>query len=331
MKVNIYDAAKKADVSIATVSRVLNNKPNVAAATRQRILKVLKDMNYRPSAIAQGLVSSYTHTVGIMTIDIRVPHYAETAFAIERELFKIGYSSILCNTGGGLANNIQYLHMLVDKGVNGIICIGSVFRNTFSDTKLLAEIAPIPIVFSHCDITAENAWSVVIDELYGCRMCVEHLQKKGHSDILYIQDANTYSANEKARGFLEAMRNWGLPADDKCIFSTERSLEGGIMAVNEILAAGKKYTALICGDDITAVGVLNRLKALGYHIPRDVAIIGYNRTTPSLCCNPALTTVDYKTDIMGNLTVKILETVLSGKESTRLLMVRPELVVREST
>jgi LacI family transcriptional regulator len=330
MKINIYDVAKKANVSIATVSRVLNNKPNVAAPTKKLVLDILKDMNYRPSAIAQGLVSSFTHTVGIITIDIRVPHYAETAFAMERELFKMGYSSILCNTGGGLENNIQYLHMLVDKGVNGIICIGSVFRNTFSDTRVLGEVAHIPIVFSHCVVDAENAWSVVIDELYGSRACVEHLHNKGHTDIFYIQDATTFSGSEKVRGYLEAMRNMGLQADDKCIFRTERSLEGGMRAIDDILATGRKFSALICGDDITAVGALNRLKALGYHIPRDIAIIGYNRTTPSLCCSPALTTVDYKTDMMGTLTVKLLETILLGKETSRLLMITPELVVRES-
>jgi LacI family transcriptional regulator len=266
-----------------------------------------------------------------MTIDIRVPHYAETAFAMERELFKIGYSSILCNTGGGLENNIRYLHMLVDKGVNGIICIGSVFNNTFNQTSVLSEFSHIPIVFSHCIVNAENVYSVIIDEIGGARLCVEHLQKKGHKDIFYIKDANTYSAGEKVRGYFEAMRSLNLPADEKSVFTTERSLSGGAKVIDDIIATGKKFSALICGDDITAVGALNRLKALGYRIPGDIALIGYNKTISSLCCNPALTTVDYKTDMMGSLTVKILETVLMGHETTRLLTVTPELIVREST
>jgi LacI family transcriptional regulator len=331
MKINIYDVAAKAEVSIATVSRVLNNKSNVAAETRQRVLDVLKDMNYRPSPIARGLVSSFTRTVGIMTIDIRVPHYAETAFAMERELFKMGYSSILCNTGGGLENNIRYLHMLVDKGVNGIICIGSVFNNTFNQTSILSEFSHIPMVFSHCIVNAENAYAVNIDEPCGSRLCVEHLQNKGHKNILYVKDANTYSASEKVRGYLETMRNLNLPVDDKCVFTTDRSLSGGGKAIDDIIAADKKFSALICGDDITAVGALNRLKSLGYQIPKDIALIGYNKTTPSLCCKPTLTTVDYKTDMMGSLTVKVLETVLSGNETSRLLTVSPELIVREST
>jgi LacI family transcriptional regulator len=331
MKINIYDVAKKAGVSIATVSRVLNNKTNVSTATRQQVLKVLNGMNYRPSPIARGMVSSFTHTVGIMTIDIRSPHYAESAFAMERELFKLNYSSILCNTGGGLENNVRYLHMLVDKGANGIICIGSVFRNTFEDTSVLAKFSHIPIVFSNCVINANNVHCIVVDEIYGARLCVEHLHKKGYKHILYVKDAVSHSASEKERGFLESMWNFALPVDETSVFVTNRGLEGGMKAVDDIIASGKKFSAIIFGDDHTAVGGLNRLKKLGYRIPRDVAIIGYNKTIPSLCCDPRLTTVDYKTDLMGSLTVKMLETVMMRNETSRLLTVTPELVIREST
>ncbi len=331
MKINIYDVARIASVSTATVSRVLNNKARVAPETRQKVQDAISQLNYRPSAIARGLVLKHTKTVGILATDITAPNYAKTACAMERELFQIGYSSILCNTGGSVENNKEYLHMLVTLGVCGIICIGSVFKNTLQETLMLSEFSHIPFVLSHCQIPAENTYSVVIDETHGIRLCVEHLMEKGHRDILYVKDADTYSGEKKKTAFKEAMTLLGLPVDDKLIFNTYRSFEGGAAAVREIIAAGPRYSAIIFGDDITAAGGLFALKKAGYSVPKDVAIIGYNNSPSSICCDPQLTTVDNKTDIMGSLSVKLLQTVFENKETTRLLSVTPELIIREST
>ena len=331
MKINIYDVARIANVSTATVSRVLNNKSNVSPETRHKVQEAIKKLNYRPSAIARGLVLKHTKTVGILATDITSPNYARTACAMERELFHIGYNAILCNTGGSIENNKAYLQMLVNQGVCGIICIGSVFKNTLQETLMLSEFSHIPFVLSHCQIPADNTYSVVINEKHGIRLCVEHLLEKGHQDILYVKDADTYSGERKKSAFRENMVRLDLPINEKTIFNTYRSFEGGIAVVKEILASGSKFSAIIFGDDITAAGGLFALKKAGYRVPEDVAIVGYNNSPASICCDPQLTTVDNKTDIMGNLSVKLLQTVLEKKETTRLLTVTPELVIREST
>jgi len=330
-KINIYDVARIANVSTATVSRVLNNKSSVSPETRRKVQEAIKQLNYRPSAIARGLVLKHTKTVGILATDITAPNYARTACAMERELFQIGYNAILCNTGGSIENNKTYLQMLVNLGVCGIICIGSVFKNTLQETLMLSEFSHVPFVLSHCQIPADNTYSVVIDEMHGVQLCVEHLKEKGHKDILYVKDADTYSGERKKAAFKENMARLGLPITDKSIFNTYRSFEGGIAVVKEILASGTRFSAIIFGDDITAAGGLFALKKAGYKVPQDVAIIGYNNSPSSICCDPQLTTVDNKTDIMGNLSVKLLQTVIEGKETTRLLSVTPELIVREST
>jgi len=331
MKLNIYDVARIANVSTATVSRVLNNKTCVSPETRQKVQNAIKQLNYRPNAMARGLVLKSTKTVGILATDITAPNYAKTASAMERELFQIGYNTILCNTGGSLENNKAYLQMLVNHGVCGIICIGSVFKNTLQETLMLSEFSHIPFVLSNCQIPADNTYSVVINEKHGIRLCVEHLQGKGHRDILYVKDADTYSGKRKKSAFRKTMAELGLPISDNMIFSTNRSFEGGVAVINEIIATGTRFSAIIFGDDFTAAGGLSALKKAGYRVPEDVAIVGYNNTPVSICCDPPLTTVDNKTDIMGNLSVKLLQTVLEGKETTRLLTVTPELVVREST
>ena len=118
---NIYDIAKEAGVSIATVSRVLNNKGTVSAATRARVEAILKQNNYTPSAIARGMVSKSMRTVAVLTVDIRVPHYARTAYTIEREFSRRGYEVILCNTGGDRAETLRYLQVVNQKQVDGIV------------------------------------------------------------------------------------------------------------------------------------------------------------------------------------------------------------------
>lgn len=331
MKASIYDIAREAGVSIATVSRVLNNKSIVAPHTRARVEETIKRLDYHPSAIARGLVSKRTPTIGILTINICSPHHAKTAYTIERELFKLGYSSILCNTGGSLQSNIEYLHMLVDKGVSGIMCIGSVFRNTFEETSVLSKFPHIPFIFGNCVLSADNAYIVTIDEFYSLKMCIEHLMSRGHRDLFYIRDTNSHSNNEKSRNFLLLMQAMGLAVDDGHIIIADRSIAGGGIAVNSIVESGKPFSGLIFGDDITAVGGLKRLKELNYNVPNDVGIIGCNNTVSSMCCEPPLTTLDHKTDIIGGLMVKLLEMILSKQNTSHRLTVTPELIIREST
>ena len=125
---NIYDIAKEAGVSIATVSRVLNNKGTVSGATRAKVEAVLSRSGYTPSAIARGMVSKSMRTVAVLTVDIRVPHYAQQAYTIEQAFSHRGYEVILCNTGGGKEATVRYLRAVTEKQVDGIILVGSVFN-----------------------------------------------------------------------------------------------------------------------------------------------------------------------------------------------------------
>ena len=331
LKASIYDIAREAGVSIATVSRVLNHKNVVAPQTRARVEETIQRLNYHPSTIARGLVSKRTPTVGILTTSVCSPHHARTAYTIERELFKLGYSSILCNTGGSLSSNVEYLHMLVDKGVSGIMCLGAVFGNIFEETSVLTEFSHIPFIFGNCNLTAENAYTVAVDEFHSMQMCVEYLMARGHREIFHIRDMTAYGAAERAKNFILAMRLAGLPADDDCVFHGGHSIEGGYAGVEKLLQSGRTASAILFDDDLTAVGGLKRLKQAGLSVPGDVAVIGCNNNIVSQCCEPMLTTVDNKSDIIGGLMVKLLEMILGGQNTSHLLTVTPELVVREST
>ena len=128
---NIYDIAKEAGVSISTVSRVMNNKGNVNEATRKKVEEILDRHDYTPSAIARGMVSKSMKTVAVLTVDIRVPHYARTAYTIEREFSRRGYEVTICNTGGELNETVKYLKTVLEKKVDGILLVVSVFNTIF--------------------------------------------------------------------------------------------------------------------------------------------------------------------------------------------------------
>jgi LacI family transcriptional regulator len=328
---NIYDIAEEAGVSISTVSRVLNNKSKVKDSTRKKVEDVLKKHNYAPNAIARGLVSKQLNNIGILTIDIRVPHYAATAYTMERELYKMGYNAILCNTGGDLTNGMDYINMLIKNGVKGIILIGSVFQNKYIETSLIGSAKDIPFVVQNSVLNAENTYSVMLNHARGMALCLEHLREKGHKDILYVQDAESFSGIRKAEEFRKQSKEMGLPVTERHVFKTERSVSGGIDVASRIIDSGLTATAAIFGDDVTAVGALQRFQSLGRKIPDDMALIGWNNCIVSESCLPNLTTVDNQTEMIGILSVKLMENLTTGVKAARSISVDPDLIIRDST
>ena len=232
---NIYDIAREAGVSISTVSRVLNNKTNVRTDTRKKVERVLEKYNYAPSSIARGLVSKSLDTVGILTIDIRVPHYAETAYILERELYKLGYNAILCNTGGKAENGIDYITTLMQTGVRGVILIGSVFQNKYIETSMINSFSNVPFIVMNSQLHADNIYSVMFNQKRGVTICLDHLAEKGHTDILYVQDAETFSGSNKASAFVELSGERGVANAADRLFKTSRGVVGGREVIDRIL------------------------------------------------------------------------------------------------
>jgi len=329
--VSIYDVAQAAGVSIATVSRVLNNNPNVSEKTRAKVLRVLHQLNYQPSSIARAMVNKKMLTIGILTVDIRSENYNVAAYTIERNLALMGYSAIICNTFGSTEDNISYIRMLLDKGVSGIICIGSVFDKTFNETNILSEYSNIPFIVTNYSIEADNVCCVDFDENTGIEKAISHLVQKQHEEIYFVKDVDSFSSNKKAKVFLRQLTAHGLAQDKSRIIETTRSIEGGKRAVDALLTTGKPFSAILFNDDLTAIGGMKRLIELGYKVPDDVAIVGYNNAVYSQCCTPALTTVSTNFETLGSLCVTLIMGLIEGSNTSNSISIKPELVVREST
>lgn len=327
----IYDIAEEAGVSITTVSRVINNKSNISQKTKDKVNAVLQKYNYTPNGMARGLIAKSMKSIGILTIDIRDAHYANTAYIIEQEFSKLGYNVILCNTGGITSENIRYIKILAEKNVDGIILIGSVFNDESVKSSMLSYANNIPIVLANGFLGLGNSFSVLVDSAYGISLCVDHLFEKGHTKIVYVKDANTYSADQKKEGFISGMNKHGLKLDDKSIITVNGGLEGGYEAVEKFVSLGKKFSAIIFGEDLTALGGIKKLKELGKKIPDDVAVIGCNNSIFSKCCDPELTSVDLKVETVGSLTVKLLIDLIENRNATSNILIRPDLIVRKSS
>lgn len=326
---NIYDIAKEAGVSIATVSRVLNGTGTVRPATRERVEAILRRHNYTPSAIARGMVSKSLRTVAVLTVDIRVPHYAHTAYTIEQEFSRRGYEVILCNTGGNEAAALNYLRAVTEKQVDGIILVGSVFGEIGKNPKIEAILKTVPVVLANGTLEIPNAHSVLVQDRLGVQLAVNHLLSRGKRKLAYVQDKKTASAREKAEGFRQAMHQF-FPEQEPLILETEDTLAGAVAAAEKLLELPVMPDGIVCGEDLTAVGILKGLTRSGIRIPEQVAVTGFNHSVYGKLCLPELTSVDNKPEQVALSCVQLLERLMNGEPGSS-ISIAPELIEGDST
>ena len=329
---NIYDIAAEAGTSISTVSRVLNNKGNVNAEIRKRVEAVLRKYDYKPSAIARGMVSKTMKNIAILTVDVRGTHYARMIYVIEQEFSNKGYNVSVCNTGGSIKECDRYFEILSEKQTDGIVLIGSVFNRLTECPEITAKVKDIPVVIANGAVNLPNFYSVLVDDAKAIRMASDYLFDHGRRDLFYVYDIPTDSGKAKRRGFLEAMKLRDVPRGGERVVETgSSSLEGGREAAEKILASGLPVDGVVCGEDITAIGLMKAFKKKGYRIPQDIAVIGCNNSPDSRICDPELTTLDNKPELLGGLCAALLRDRMDGKESASSVAIQPELVIREST
>ena len=321
-KLNIYDVAREAGVSIATVSRVLNEKGNVSDKSMQKVNDALKKLNYSPSLLARALTVKSTHTVGVLTIDIRDPYYAGIAYTIEQEFYRRGYNMMLCNTGGDEDKKIEYLNALAQKQADGVIIVGSSFGGGKADDFLKEYARKIPVVYINGYGEMEDVYFVICDDRRGIELMCEHLLSQGKKRLHYIQDDTTFSAFQKRQGFLNALKRHGMEAGEDSITVTEMGIHSGYEAAGRIFQ--HPCDAVVCGEDITAAGVLNYINE--HSIP--AVVTGFNNSYLCEALSPPLSSVDNRVCEVAQNAVKVLDALLSGEEAAAKTIITPRLVLR---
>ena len=323
----IKEIAQMAGVSSATVSKVLNGKDkSISSATRERILRIVEEQGYIPNGIAKSLRIKSTKTFGLVIPNVTNPFFSELAKGIEDASEAEGYSLILCNTYGKDNREKQYLRILEEKKVDGAIIAAS----TKEDIEVIERVS-FPIVLLDRDIeVGSNIGKVIVDNEYGGYVATKHLAQIGCKRIGHITSSlKDNPSNNRYKGMLRALEELDLEIDHNLYHFGKFSIDTGYEGALEI-ASKQNIDGIFCGNDIIAIGAINGLKEMGYKIPNDIKIVGYDDIYISKYIDPPLTTIRQPIYSIGSNAVDLLLNMITknGKDIKRKLI--PQLVIRES-
>lgn len=334
--VTIYDISEKAGVSIATVSRVLNNSSNVSDNTRKKVMAAIKETGYTPNAFARGLGLNTMKTIGILTADSSDLYLAKAIYYFEEELRANGYDSLLCCTGYELKDKKAAIDLLISKKVDGIIFVGSHFvYPDASDNKYIINASEkVPVMLLNAEVEGDNIYCVSSDDHDSVYRATRKLVESGFKDILYFYNANSYSAHLKEHGFRDAMKDAGIEVSDKqfqYFNGTNEDVHGMSAQLEKAATSGLKFNAVVASDDTLALSAVKYAQSKGFILPDDFAVIGYNNSMLTNCCDPEITSIDNKVETLCKHLTSILMGVLSGEEMPKKTVFKAELVERGTT
>jgi len=331
VRTRLKDLADQAGVSTATVSRVLNGKQGVAADTRKAVLAALDVLGYdRPEKLrtrSQGLV-------GLIVPELDNPVFPALAQAIETTLADRGYTPLLCTQSPGGTTEDEYIEMLIEHGVDGIIFVSGRHADTSASTDRYNQLRgrAVPIVFVNGFAEGVDAPAVSTDDTVAMALAVRHLTSLGHTEIGLATGPDRYiPARRKIAAFAALLKQRQPGADVAAhVVSTLFTVEGGQVAGGELLDAG--HTAIVCGSDLMALGVIRAARARGLQVPEDVSVVGFDDSPLIAFTDPPLTTVRQPVVSMGKAAVSALMAEIAGTRVSRTeLLFHPELIVRGST
>lgn len=330
MKPTIYDVAEKAGVSIATVSKVINETGRIGEKTRKRVLQVMDELNYRPSVVASALTGKNTYTIGLLLPDLANPFFAEIARSVEDRGHELGYSLVMCSTDNKPDKEGRYLSVLRQKSVDGVILATGIYRD-----ETLRELIDhkIPIALIARDMPHLTVDTVRVDDFVGGYQATHHLLELGHRRIaIIVEDLNVMSSRERLRGYREAHQERGVPVDESLVLVSDFTVEDGKRVTGQLLDRDEPPTAIFACNDLLAIGVIQAARLRGLIIPDDLSIVGFDNTILATIVDPPLTTVAQPIHEMGRQVMDLLiQEIENKKQAKRRVVLLPELIVRQST
>src|SRR5690606_30115054 len=330
MSRRLSDVAKKVGVSEATVSRVLNGKPGVSQGTRDAVLTALDVLGYERPTKLRG---SRGRLVGLVLPELVNPIFPAFAEVIGGALAQQGYTPVLCTRTAGGITEAEYIDLLLQQQVSGVIFAGGFYAEREADHahyRRLEELG-LPVVLINAAIEDLSFPSVACDDLVAVEQALGHVVSLGHERVgLLLGPADHVPSERKlaaARAFAERQ---GHALDPALVVHSQYSLESGQAAANRLLEAGA--TAIVCASDPLALGAIRAVRRAGLDVPADVSVVGYDDSNLMNSTDPALTTVRQPIEPMGRAAVDLLASMIAGADVSRdELLFEPELVVRGST
>jgi len=320
------DVAKLAGVSHQTVSRVLNDHPNVRAHTREKVLAAIRELAYRPNAAARTLVTRRTHTLGVISVDTMLYGPTSMLYGFERAAHDVYFVSIASLPALDRRSMLEAVDRFVGQGVEGIIVIAT----HDSGVAALAHVPPeVPIVALGCGTHASIS-SVAVDNEAGAKTATRYLLGLGHRTVHHIAGpAANLDAQERVGGWRLALREASAP--EPPVLAGDWSAASGYELARQLASGADQPTAILCGNDTMALGALRALSERGLRVPADVSVVGFDDIPDASYYMPPLTTVRQDFGEVGREALSVLLERMAGESATRLrVRVGTELVTRQS-
>lgn len=335
--VNIYDISKKSGVSIATVSRVLNNSPHVSQKTREKVLAVMETCGYVPNAFARGLGLNSMKTIGLLCPDPADPYLSQALTYLEQDFRQRGYTCLLSCTGRDLASRQKMTEEMKSRHVDGMVLMGSTFiEDRDCDNAYIRSVAQtMPVVLLNGSYPCENVYCVVCDDQRATMEAAQYLLDTGCKRILYLYHSHNYSGRKKLTGYRDGLESRGVSVDKSLIqFFPEDKMS--VVQVRDYLLAlqenGLSFDAVLSSEDILSVGAAKYARMVGRSIPQELSVIGYNNSILCLCSEPELTSVDNKLKAICDQCVSTMLDVLDHqRDLPQKTVFTAELIRRGST
>ncbi len=326
----IKDVANKAGVSTTTVSHAINKTRFVSEDLMKRVQDAIDELNYQPSGFARSLRTKTSGTIGILIPDNTNPFFAEVVRGIEDYYYEHGYSVFLCNSDGSPDKELNYLRLLREKGVDGLILVSAGDNNASLE---VLNSGKIPKVIIDREIECTNTDSVLVDNFKGGFEATRHLLELNHTRIGCITGNNNVSpSGQRVEGYIAALKEADIKIDRELIFQGNFKSESGCEGLKALMSNKKPPTAIFACNDIMAIGALAAARELGYEVPSELSIIGFDDIALSSLVIPKLTTIGQPKRDLGETGAKLLlERIKNTRNQSSRIILDPFLVKREST
>jgi DNA-binding LacI/PurR family transcriptional regulator len=327
---SLRDVARHAGVSVATASRVISGFDGVRSETRDRVERAMRELLYVPPGRRPA-----TGVIGLLVPSLENPIFPALAQAMEERATEAGFASILCNTTAAAFREVDYVHMLLDRGADGMIFINCEMTNMSGEHDHYARLVDegARIVFVNGALNTLSVPSVAVDERSAGELATQHLIDLGHERIGYVAGPDHYlPTQQKAAGRDRALRAAGLAPDGLVVHAGDFTVENGREGLRQLLGMDSPPTGVICSSDLMAIGVLQEAVARGLRVPADLSVVGFDGIEAAAWTSPPLTTVEQPIEEIAETAVNALRTLIAEREKPLPdYSFRPSLRVRGST
>ena len=325
----IQEVAKRANVSVATVSRTLNNDPRVNPATAQRVWRAAQELKYVPNFQARSLVSGKSRLIGLIVSDITNPFFPELVKGFEDVAVEHGYDMIVASTGYNEERMAGCVRRMIERKVDGVAIMTSEMEQALTEQLELRE---MPIVYLDVGKPGRLVTNIRVDYQAGIQRAVRHLLDLGHQQIAFISGPDHLkSAQVRRSAFLQCLGEGGIVEDMRYIEQGDHKVEGGLEAMSRLLQLTPRPTAVLASNDLTAIGALRGIHRGTLRVPEDISLIGFDDISLVQFTEPPLTTVRLSRADIARRSFDALLGSIEGRGNGDEIVVGTDLVVREST